>query len=162
MGPRVSSISRQAWVRLAFAFVGLLGAAFAISAVVVALPPPAARGTCGPGLYSEAPIVALFNPASIGAGPEPPATNAQARDQWSAFVSECQASADGRVLAGFAILVASIGIGVLGPMVVLRKKAKSGPGYPPATALSGPPSDPQLAPPPVHPPLTGPSVVSWP
>lgn len=144
---------------MAFAFVGLLGAAFAITGVLVALPPPAAHGTCGPSKYSETPIEALFNPGSIGAGPEPPATQAEARDQWSAFVSECQASADGRVLAGFAILVASIGIGVLGPMLVLRKKPKAGPGYPPSPAMSGPPNDPRLAPPPVYPPLAGPPVV---
>jgi hypothetical protein len=148
-------------VRLAFAFVGLLGATFAITGVLVARPPPAAQGTCGPGLYSEAPIEALFNPGSIGAGPEPPATSAQARDQWSAFVAECQASADGRVLAGFAILVASIAIGVFGPMVVLRRKPKAGPGYPPATMVGGPPSDALLAEPPLHPPLAGPSAVSW-
>jgi hypothetical protein len=158
----VSSISRRAWVRLAFAFVGLLGATFAISGVVVALPPPAARGTCGPGLYSEAPIVALFNPGSIGAGPEPPATNAEARDQWSAFVSECQASADGRVLAGVVILVASVAIGVFGPMVVLRRKPEPGPGYPPSPAVGGPPGDAQLAPPPPYPSLAGPSAVTWP
>jgi hypothetical protein len=147
-------------VRLIFAFIGLLGATFAITGVLVALPPPAARGTCGPGLYSEAPIEALFNPGSIGAGPEPPATNVEARDQWSAFVSECQASADGRVLAGFAILVVSIAVGVLGPMVVLRRKPKSGPGYPPSTALGGPPNDPVLTPSPLHPPLAGPSA-NW-
>jgi hypothetical protein len=152
-------MSRQAWVRLIFAFVGLLGAAFAISAMLVVLPPPAARGTCGPGKDSEAPIVALFNPGSIGAGPEPAATNIENRDQWMAFVSECQASADGRVLAGFAILVASIGIGILGPMVVLRRKPKPGPGYPPSSALSGPPDSSQLAQPPPHPPLAGPPAV---
>jgi hypothetical protein len=146
---------------LAFAFVGLLGATFAITGVLVALPPPAARGTCGPGLYSETPIEALFNPGSIGAGPEPPASSAEARYQWSAFVSECQASADGRVLAGFAILVASIAIGVFGPMVVLRRKQKTGPGYPPSTAVGGPPGGPLLVEPP-HPPVIGPSAVSWP
>ena len=126
----MSSLSRQSWVRLAFAFVGLLGATFAITGVLIALPAPSAGGTCGPGRGSETPIEALLNPGSIGAGAEPAATNAEARYQWSAFVSECQASADGRVLAGLAILVASVGVGVLGPMVVLRRKPKSQPVYP--------------------------------
>ena len=126
----MSSLSRQSWVRLAFAFVGLLGATFAITGVLTALPAPAAGGTCGPSRGSETAIEALFDPVSIGAGPKPAATNVESRDQWSAFVSECQASADARVLAGLAILVGSVGIGVLGPMVVLRKKRESRPVYP--------------------------------
>jgi hypothetical protein len=128
----VKQSSHQLWIRLAFAFVGLLGASFAISGVLIALPNPAVGGTCGPSQGSEAPIVAVVDPVSIGAGTEPPATNATSHDQWLAFVGECQASADGRVLAGFAILVLSVGVAIGGPMLVLRKARDSAHPTPPS------------------------------
>ena len=108
-------------IRLVFAFLGIFGAAFAITGVLVALPKPAAGGTCGPGLASEAPIVALFDPVSIGAGKEPAADNTTSRDEWLTFVGECQTSADDRALAAFAILVLSVGVAIVGPKWVLRK-----------------------------------------
>ena len=108
------------WIRLGFALLGIVGAAIAITAIVVALPQPAVGGTCGPGQSSEAPIVALFNPGSIGAGAEPPASDATGRVQWLAFVGECQSSTDGRVLAGFGILVLSVGVALLGPALLLH------------------------------------------
>jgi hypothetical protein len=107
---------------VAFAAIGVFGAAFAISGLLIALPKPAAGGTCGPGTGSEAPIVAVLNPGSIGAGREPSATNAESHEQWLAFVGECQASADGTVLAALVILVAAAGVAIGGPMIVLRRR----------------------------------------
>lgn len=109
-------------VRLAFVAIGVFGAVFAISGLVIALPKPAAGGTCGPGAVSEAPIVAVLDPVSIGAGQEPSTSNATSHEQWLAFVGECQASADGTVLAALAILVASAGVAILGPRIVLRRR----------------------------------------
>ncbi len=123
--------SFQRWVRLGFALVGLFGAAIAVTAVLVGLPAPAAGGTCGPGQSSEPAIVALFDPASIGAGAEPPATDATAHTQWLAFIGECQASTNGRSLLGLALLVLSIGIAFGGPKLVLRKNRAAVPSPPP-------------------------------
>ncbi|MHB1518028.1 MAG: hypothetical protein ACYCVN_08430 [Acidimicrobiales bacterium] len=108
------------WIRLGFALVGIVGATIAVTAIVVALPQPAVGGTCGPGLASEAPITAFFDPGSIGAGAEPPAGSTAARVQWLAFVGECQAAADGRVLAGLGILVLSVLVALVGPALLLR------------------------------------------
>lgn len=112
---------------LLFVFVGFFGVAFAVAGVLVPLPAPAAGGTCGPGTSSEAPISALLNPVSIGAGVEPPANQAAARRQWTAFVSECQSSADHRGVAAVLILVLSLVVGILGPKLVLRRKRPAGP-----------------------------------
>jgi hypothetical protein len=120
----VERSSRDLRIRLVFLVIGVFGAAFAVSGVLIALPAPAAGGTCGPGQASEAPIVALFDPHSIGAGPEPATTNTAARDDWVAFVSECQASTDDRSIAAAIILLLSIGIAVVGPMLVLRRRRK--------------------------------------
>jgi hypothetical protein len=103
--------SRQTGLRLGLVLLGLFGAAFAIAGVFASLPGPAAGGTCGPGKLSESAIVAFFDPVSIGAGREPAATTTEtaiSRAQWMAFVGECQASADSRVLSTFAILVLSV------------------------------------------------------
>jgi hypothetical protein len=121
------------WVRLAFLFLGLFGVGLAISGVLIALPAPAAGGTCGPGQASEAPIVALLDPASIGAGPMPAASATTDRAEWNAFVSECQASTDNRMLAALAILVVSILVAVVGPILVFRRMRKR-----PGTALVSP------------------------
>src|SRR5580704_970822 len=109
------------WTRLVLVILGLFGAAFAITGLLVALPSPAVGGTCGPGKGSEAAIVALFDPITIGAGPEPAATDAAARAQWSAFIHECQTAADNRALAAFPILVVSAGVAVIGAVVVGRR-----------------------------------------
>jgi hypothetical protein len=106
--------------RLIFVFLGLFGVAFAITGVLVALPKPAVQGTCGPGRSSEPAIVAFFDPGSIGAGREPATTQATDRADWMAFVGECQASTDSRVLATFAILVLSVAVGVAGTAWVRR------------------------------------------
>jgi hypothetical protein len=93
--------------RLLLVFLGLFGVAFAITGLLVALPKPAVGGTCGPGTGSESSIVAFFDPGSIGAHAEPTTTHATDRADWMAFVSECQALTDSRVLATFAILMVS-------------------------------------------------------
>jgi hypothetical protein len=120
----VEQPSFQVWVRVLFAAVGVFGAVFALSGLLIALPKPAVGGTCGPGTASEAPIVAALDPVSIGAGKEPPASDTKNYYNWWAFVGECQASADGTVLAALAILVVSAGIAFLGPRFVLRRSAR--------------------------------------
>ncbi len=118
---------------MAFLFVGLFGVGLAISGVLIALPAPAAGGTCGPGQASEAPIVALFDPVSIGAGPKPAAGDTASRAEWNAFVSECQSSADDRGMAALAILVVSTLVAIGGPILVLRRMRKR-----PGTVLVSP------------------------
>ncbi len=139
-------LSSRSWIRLAFACLGLFGAAFAISGVLVALPKPAAGGTCGPGVGSEAAIVALFDPASIGAGPKPPASDAAGRQQWQAFVDECQTTTDDRVIAAVVIFVVSIGVAVAGPTLVVGRKRRTPAGPAPAPAVAGrpPPAAPAI------------------
>jgi hypothetical protein len=100
--------------------VALFGVAFALSGLLTGLPRPAVGGSCGPGTSSESSIVALFDPVTIGAGQEPPAARTADRAEWMAFVGECQASADSRVLVTFVILMASVGAALAGAMLVLR------------------------------------------
>jgi len=126
-GPPVTLSPTRIVLVLLFVFVGFFGAAFAVSGVLVPLPAPAAGGTCGPSTASESALAALRNPASIGAGPEPPASNTAALTQWQAFVHECQSSADQRALVSGAILVLSIAVAVVGPLLVLRRKRSPGP-----------------------------------
>jgi hypothetical protein len=122
---------------LACVCLGVFGAAFAVTGLLTALPPPAAGGTCGPGQGSEAAIVAIFDPITIGAGPEPPATNASARSQWSAFVRDCQTAADHRALAAFPILLVSIALVVIGPVAWRRSRRRQGDPTPAGTAPIG-------------------------
>jgi len=115
--------SRRTGLWWSLALVGLFGGAFAIAGLFAALPAPAVGGTCGPGKLSESAVVAFFDPDSIGAGSEPAATttaNALSRADWMAFVGECQASADSRVLSTFAILVLSIVVALLGIWLAVR------------------------------------------
>jgi hypothetical protein len=108
------------WVRIVLVSLGLFGAAFAVTGLLVGLPRPAAGGTCGPGRGSEAAIVAFFDPVTIGAGPEPAATNAAAHADWVAFVQECQTAADDRAGAAFPILVISVGLLAIGAVLGRR------------------------------------------
>jgi hypothetical protein len=117
----------RAWIRLLLVGLGLVGAAFAITGMLVALP-PVNGGTCGPGQGSEAPIVALLDPVTIGAGPEPPKSNAAGRTQWSAFVHACQSATDDRAVIAFPILVVSLGIALLGAVIVGRRSRRAGRG----------------------------------
>ena len=140
----MAQASHRTWFRLTLVFLGLFGAAFAISGLLVALPRPAVGGTCGPGKSSEAPIVALFNPGSIGAGPEPPTTSATDRADWLAFVGECQASADGRVLGALVILAVSLAVALVGTALLTRYRKRPPP--PPAVVVASPPTGPLLQP----------------
>jgi hypothetical protein len=109
------------WTRLILVALGLFGAAFAVTGLLTPLPRPTFGGTCGPGQGSEAAIVALFDPQTIGAGPEPAATDTAGRAQWSAFVQECQTAADDRALAAFPVLIVSAGVAIIGAIAVQRR-----------------------------------------
>jgi len=99
------------------AAVVLLGGALTVA--FVPLPAPAAGGTCGPGVASESPAAAFFDPGSIGAGPRPTVASGQ-RPQWNAFVSQCQGATDKRMgIAGGLVLLAVL-IGLVVPPVVRR------------------------------------------
>jgi hypothetical protein len=135
----VRQLLRNRGYRLALVFLGLFGVAFAISGVFVSLPKPAVGVSCGPGTSSEPAIVALFDPGSVGAGPEPSAANAAGRADWLAFVGECQASADGRVLANFLILTFSVGVALAGTALVLKARRPASPPPSPAPTAGSPP-----------------------
>ena len=104
-----------------FVFVGCFGVAFAAAGMLTALPAPAIGGTCGPSTASETAAEALAQPGSIGAGPEPPASNVTAHHQWTTFIQQCQALADRRGLASLAIFVFSLVVAGVGLLWVLRK-----------------------------------------
>jgi hypothetical protein len=120
------------WFGLTLVLLGLFGAAFAISGLLIDLPKPAIGGTCGSGQFSETAIVALFDPGSIGAGAEPPASKATDRTKWMAFVAECQASTDSRALGTLVVLAVSAGVGLGGAVLLLRVRRR-----PTSTAPSG-------------------------
>jgi hypothetical protein len=113
--------SEISWTALVLIFVGLFGVAVALTALWSELPAPAAGGTCGPGRGSETAIEALVDPGSIGAGAEPPTTHAAARAQWNQFVNECQSATNDRALLAAPVLVVSIGITIVG-FVLLRRR----------------------------------------
>jgi hypothetical protein len=135
----VSRRSGTWWIIPTVIGVGLFGVALAISGLLTGLPGPAVGGTCGPGLGSEPAIVAIFDPVTIGAGPEPAATNAAARSQWTSFVQECQSSADDRALATFPILVVSAGVIVLGFLLFRRRSPSRGDTHPEVVGGGNPP-----------------------
>ena len=106
---------------LLFVFIGCFGTAFAAAGLLTALPAPAVGGTCGPSTGSETALQALAQPGSIGAGPEPPVSNATAHHQWQTFIQQCQSLADRRGLASLAIFVFSVAVAVIGLIWVLRR-----------------------------------------
>ena len=114
-GPRASGAG--AALRIVTVVLAGLAVAGAVVVVVLPLPKPAAGGTCGPGAGSEPAIAAFFDPVSIGAGP-PPTSSAVEAYQWQAFVGQCQASANGRMVDGLALLLVAALFGlVLHPLV---------------------------------------------
>jgi len=113
-----------------FVFLGCFGVAYAAAGMLTALPAPAIGGTCGPSTGSETALEALAQPGSIGAGPEPPTSNATAHRQWSTFVQQCQDLADRRGLASAAIFVISIVVASVGLFWVTRKRDDGGPEGP--------------------------------
>jgi hypothetical protein len=56
-----------------------------------------------------------------------------------AFVGECQASADGRVLANFLILTISLGVALAGTALVLKVRRTPAPPASQAAAAGSPP-----------------------
>jgi hypothetical protein len=114
-------MGRTRWIGAGLLLAGVVGVTMAITAVLAALPAPAAGGTCGPGHGSEGALFAFFDPASIGAGSPPPATASAATHlQWLAFVSECQSSANAHMLSGFFALVLGLAA-VAGGFALLRR-----------------------------------------
>jgi hypothetical protein len=107
---------------LVLVFLGCFGVAYAAAGMLTALPAPAIGGTCGPSTASETALEALAEPSSIGAGPQPPASNATAHNQWVTFIQQCQSLADRRGLASLAIFVISVVAAGIGLMWVLRRK----------------------------------------
>jgi hypothetical protein len=108
------------WATLLCVCIGLFGAAFAITSLVTTLPANA-EGTCGPGKGSETAIVAFFDPVTIGAGTEPPASNATGRSQWSAFINSCQSAANQRAIVAFPVLIVSVAVAIGGPLLLRRR-----------------------------------------
>ncbi len=92
-------------LRLVSVVLAALAVAGAVVIVLLPLPKPAAGGTCGPGKGSETALEAFFNPVSIGAGAEPPAQATTANLDWQAFVGQCQAATNGRMVDALALLL---------------------------------------------------------
>ncbi len=111
------------WLRPACWLLGILGVAAAITIAVGPLPRPAAGGTCGPGAGSESAITAFFDPGSIGAGRQPPSTDLVARENWLAFVGECQSSTDARMLLALFVLALAVAVALGVPPLVGRLSA---------------------------------------
>jgi len=116
--------ARGLWVGLICCGLAILGLSAAITTVVGPVAKPAAEGTCGPGKSSEAAVTAFFDPASIGAGKEPSATNLEARLDWLAFVGECQSSADGQMLRGGILLAPAVIFGVVGVFSLADRRSR--------------------------------------
>ena len=120
-------------------FLGVMGIAIALSAVLTSLPAPAAGGTCGPGTSSESAAAAFFDPVSIGAGPPPPASAGTAAHlDWLAFIGECQSAANSRMLVGLFTLALALGAGV-GGLVLLRRSGRAAPRAVQAVPAAAPP-----------------------
>ena len=103
-------------------FLGCFGVAYGAAGMLTALPAPAIGGTCGPSTASETALEALTQPGSIGAGPQPPTSNATAHRQWQTFIDQCQDLADRRGLASLAIIVISIAVAGTGLFWIFRKR----------------------------------------
>jgi hypothetical protein len=131
--------SGSPWIRLLLVCLGLFGAAFALTGLLTVLPLPAAGGTCGPGQGSETAIVAFFDPVTIGAGREPPATNATARTQWEAFVHECQTAANDRAVVTLPVLLLSAVLVFVGTVVLRRRSPFLAGSLPETSVNSGTP-----------------------
>jgi hypothetical protein len=135
------------WPKLLLIYAGLFGAALAIASMMISLPVQA-TGTCGPGRGSEAAAIAFFDPVTIGAGAEPPASNQAEHAVWATFVHGCQSAADTRMLVALPLLVVSLGLVALGIVLLVRQDRRrsrpaaaslgTGSGWgPPSPALAG-------------------------
>ena len=150
----MSKASSGRLIGIVLVFLGLFGMAVAVTGMASPLPAPAVGGTCGPGQGSEAAIVAFMDPVTIGAGPEPPVSQARNRAQWSAFVAACQSAADQRAEITLPTLIASIALLAVGTVVLWRRSRRpTGPGSGGATHQRPPqaamlPISPPFPPPP--------------
>jgi hypothetical protein len=115
---------------VALVCAGLFGVALTVSGLFSPLTPPAGGGTCGPGQGSEAAIVAIFDPVTIGAGPEPPRDQRGNRARWSAFVQACQSASDQRAAITLPVLVTSAGLTLVGGVVLRRRSRRATAGPP--------------------------------
>lgn len=109
-----------------------LALAAAIVIAVLPLPKPATfrvdgvevtGGTCGPGKGSESAIEAFFDPVSIGAGPSASGSSIEAGLEnvgRLAFIGECQASTNGRMVDALALLIVAGFFGLVAPPLVRR------------------------------------------
>lgn len=124
--------------------LGGLALAAAIVVAALPLPKPAAEGTCGPGKGSESAIEAFFDPVSIGAGTERSSYQNGGEEgvlDRLAFIGECQASANGRMVDALALVVVAGFFAAVAPPLVRRAWHE-----PAATAQGAPPGwypDPQ-------------------
>jgi hypothetical protein len=106
------SSSRASWIRLSLAVLAVMALAGGLTVAFLPLATPAAGGTCGPGTSAESAIAAFFDPASIGAGSEPSASNQEEHYQWLAFVSECQSATNSQMLIAIALVALAILLGL--------------------------------------------------
>jgi hypothetical protein len=106
-------------VRILSVVLAVVFLATAAAVTLLPLPAPAGGGTCGPGRSSESALAAFFDPVSIGAGPEPPASSGT-RSQWEDFVSSCQSSTDTRMAVAGGVLAVALLTGLGLPPVMRR------------------------------------------
>jgi hypothetical protein len=130
--------SARRWTGLVLVLLGVMGVAIALTAVLSALPRPAAGGTCGPGRGSESALSAFFDPGSIGAGPVVPRANAANYFNRLAFIGECQSAADARMLIGLAVVVLSLGALALGVVLMLRSRRPAAEDHASAEPVTSP------------------------
>ena len=119
----VGAMSLVGIIRFVCILLGVFALATAATGALVALPPPAAGGTCGPGTSSESPIAAFFDPGSIGAGAEPSAASGQ-RAQWKAFISDCQSATDTRMAVAGGLVIGALLLGLGVPWALRRSTRK--------------------------------------
>jgi hypothetical protein len=131
------------WVRLVFVMVAVFVFAGGAVWALLPLPKPAIGGTCGPGTSSEPAAFAFFNPGSIGAGSEPPASNPSGQQQWATFVSECQSATDLRMWITFVLVALSVFLALLAPLIVGWLMGATAPAAPPSQPPRGWYPDPQ-------------------
>jgi hypothetical protein len=131
------------WVRLVFVMVAVLVFAGGTVFALLPLPNPATGGTCGPGKSSEPAAFAFFDPGSIGAGPEPSASNPSGQQQWTSFVSECQSATDSRMWIFALLLALSLFLALLAPLAVNQLMSATAPAAPPSQPPAGWYPDPQ-------------------
>jgi hypothetical protein len=133
---RKPSVSGLSWVRLALAVVAVMALASGLTVAFLPLAHPAAGVSCGPGSSSESAIVSFFDPVSIGAGTEPPASSAEQHYEWLAFVSECQSATNSQMLIAIVLVALAVLLGLgavffdrIARRDTVHPRAHPGPGW---------------------------------